>query len=148
VRSYVDIPKDQLNTVIHEVMHMVLTIPVTAEAMVVAISGFIQPRRRHRSRTGGGKGPCECYCKLSRVSWSDFFLCGRDHQSEARAIRQMSQIRKGLGSAMRKPHTSVVGWPLYLVDDHNVHEDPRGFQLQAQLLLESTEQIGRSICLA
>jgi hypothetical protein len=29
--------------VIHEVMHMVLTIPVTDEAKVVAISGVIQP---------------------------------------------------------------------------------------------------------
>jgi hypothetical protein len=39
----VDIPKDQLNTVIHEVMHMFLTIPVTEEAKVEAISGVIQP---------------------------------------------------------------------------------------------------------
>ena len=37
------IARDQLNTVIHEVMHMVLTIPVTEEANVVAISGVIQP---------------------------------------------------------------------------------------------------------
>ena len=44
----VDIPKDQLNTVIHEVMHMVLAIPVTEEARVVAISEVIQPRRRHK----------------------------------------------------------------------------------------------------
>jgi hypothetical protein len=41
---WVDIPKDQLNTVIHEVMHMVLNIPVTEEAKVVAISEIIQPR--------------------------------------------------------------------------------------------------------
>ena len=44
----VEIPKDQLNTVIHEVMHMVLTIPVTEEAKVVAISEVIQPRTRKR----------------------------------------------------------------------------------------------------
>jgi hypothetical protein len=42
----VDIPKDQLNTVIHEVMHMVLDLPVTNEAKVVAISEVIQPRTR------------------------------------------------------------------------------------------------------
>ena len=45
----VQIPQDQLNTVIHEVMHMVLEIPVTEEAKVVAISEVIQPRtRRHK----------------------------------------------------------------------------------------------------
>jgi len=45
----VDIPGGQLNTVIHEVMHMVLEIPVTEEAKVVAISEVIQPRtRRHK----------------------------------------------------------------------------------------------------
>jgi hypothetical protein len=45
----VDIPQDQLNTVIHEVMHMVFALPVTEEAKVVAISGVIQPRtRRHK----------------------------------------------------------------------------------------------------
>jgi hypothetical protein len=44
----VDVPKDQLNTVIHEVMHMVLNIPVTEEGKVVAISGVIQPRTRKR----------------------------------------------------------------------------------------------------
>jgi hypothetical protein len=44
----VDVPKDQLNTVIHEVMHMVLTIPVTEEAKVVAISEVIQPRTGKR----------------------------------------------------------------------------------------------------
>jgi hypothetical protein len=44
----VDIPRDQLNTVIHEVMHMVLNIPVTEEAKVVAISEIIQPRTRKR----------------------------------------------------------------------------------------------------
>jgi hypothetical protein len=33
---------------IHEVMHMVLTIPVTEEAKVVAISEVIQPRRGKR----------------------------------------------------------------------------------------------------
>jgi hypothetical protein len=42
----VDIPKDQLNTVIHEVMHMVLEIPVTEEVKVVAISEVIQLRKR------------------------------------------------------------------------------------------------------
>ena len=40
----IDIPRDQLNGVIREVMHMVLKIPVTEEARVVAISGVIQPR--------------------------------------------------------------------------------------------------------
>jgi hypothetical protein len=43
-----DIPKDQLNTVIHEVMHMVLDLHVRDEAKVVAISEVIQPRRRHK----------------------------------------------------------------------------------------------------
>jgi hypothetical protein len=38
----VDIPQDQLNTVIHEVLHMVFAIPVTEEAKVAAISGVIQ----------------------------------------------------------------------------------------------------------
>ena len=38
---------DQLNTVIHEVMHMVIDLPVSEEGKVVAISGVIQPRRRH-----------------------------------------------------------------------------------------------------
>ena len=42
----VDIPRDQLNTVIHEVMHMVMNIPVTEEGKVAAISEIIQPRRR------------------------------------------------------------------------------------------------------
>lgn len=42
------IHRDQLNTVIHEVMHMVLTIPVSEEAKVVAISGVIQPRTHKR----------------------------------------------------------------------------------------------------
>jgi hypothetical protein len=42
------IKRDQLNTVIHEVMHMVLTIPVTEEARVVAISEVIQPRTHRR----------------------------------------------------------------------------------------------------
>jgi hypothetical protein len=43
------IAQDQLNTVIHEVMHMVFAIPVSEEAKVVAISGVIQPRtRRHK----------------------------------------------------------------------------------------------------
>ena len=42
----VDIAKDQLNTVIHEVMHMVLNIHVSDEAKVVAISEAIQPRTR------------------------------------------------------------------------------------------------------
>ena len=40
----VQIPRDQLNTVIHEVIHMVLEIPVTEEAKVVAISEVIQPQ--------------------------------------------------------------------------------------------------------
>ena len=45
----VDVPKDQLNTVIHEVMHMVLDLHVSDEAKVVAISEVIQPRtRRHK----------------------------------------------------------------------------------------------------
>ena len=44
----VDIPRDQLNTVIHEAVHMVLNIPVTEEAKVVAISGVIAPRTRKR----------------------------------------------------------------------------------------------------
>ena len=43
----VDIPKDQKNTVIHEVMHMILDLHVSDEAKVVAISEVIQPRRRH-----------------------------------------------------------------------------------------------------
>lgn len=42
----VDLPRDQLNTVIHEGMHMVLNVPVTGEARVVAISQIIQPRKR------------------------------------------------------------------------------------------------------
>ena len=33
----IDIPQDQLNTVIHEVMHMVLNIPVVEEGKVQAI---------------------------------------------------------------------------------------------------------------
>ena len=44
----VDIPKDQLNTVIHSVMHMVLDLPVTNEAKVASISDVIQPRTRKR----------------------------------------------------------------------------------------------------
>jgi hypothetical protein len=44
----VDIPKDQLNTVIHEVMHMVLDLSVSNESKVVAISEVIQPRRRQK----------------------------------------------------------------------------------------------------
>ena len=44
----VDVPRDQLNTVIHEVMHMVLDLHVSDEAKVVAISEVIQPRRRKR----------------------------------------------------------------------------------------------------
>ena len=44
----VDVPKDQLNTVIHEVMHMVLDLHVSDEAKVVAISEVIQPRTRKR----------------------------------------------------------------------------------------------------
>jgi hypothetical protein len=44
----VDIPKDQLNTVIHEVMRMVLNLPVTEEGKVVAISEVIQPRTHER----------------------------------------------------------------------------------------------------
>jgi hypothetical protein len=42
------IPRDQLNTVIHEVMRMVFAIPATEEAKVVAISGVITPRSRKR----------------------------------------------------------------------------------------------------
>jgi len=41
------VKRDQLNTVIHEVMHMVIDLPVSEEGKVVAISGVIQPRRRH-----------------------------------------------------------------------------------------------------
>jgi hypothetical protein len=37
----VDVPRDQLNTVIHEVLHMVMNIPVTEEGKVVAISEVI-----------------------------------------------------------------------------------------------------------
>jgi hypothetical protein len=37
----VDIPKDQKNTVIHEVMHMILDLHVSEEAKVVAISEVI-----------------------------------------------------------------------------------------------------------
>jgi hypothetical protein len=44
----VEIPKDQLNTVIHELMHMVIDLPASEEGKVVAISGVIQPRRRHK----------------------------------------------------------------------------------------------------
>jgi hypothetical protein len=44
----VDIRRDQLNTVIHEVMHMVLDLPVTDEGKVAAISEAIQPRTRKR----------------------------------------------------------------------------------------------------
>jgi hypothetical protein len=40
----VDIPQDQLNMVIHEVMHMVLNLPVTGEGQGSAISEVIQPR--------------------------------------------------------------------------------------------------------
>ena len=40
----VDVPQDQLNTVIHEVMHMVLNLPVTGEGQGSAISEVIQPR--------------------------------------------------------------------------------------------------------
>ena len=41
------IKRDQLNTVIHDVMHMIIGQPVSEEGKVVAISGVIQPRRRH-----------------------------------------------------------------------------------------------------
>jgi hypothetical protein len=44
----VDVPQDQLNTVIHEVMHMVLNLLVTEEGKVVAISEVIQPRTHKR----------------------------------------------------------------------------------------------------
>jgi hypothetical protein len=45
----VNIPKDQLNTVIRKVMHMALDLPVSNQATVAAISGVIQPRtRRHK----------------------------------------------------------------------------------------------------
>ena len=43
------IPRDQLNTVIHEVMHQVLDLPAPDEAKVVAVSNIIEPRsRKHR----------------------------------------------------------------------------------------------------
>jgi hypothetical protein len=44
----VSIRHDQLNTVIHEVLHMVMHIPVTEEAKVAAISEVIQPRTGKR----------------------------------------------------------------------------------------------------
>ena len=45
----IDMPRDQRNTVIHEVLQMVFAIPVTEEAKVAAISGVIQPRtRKHK----------------------------------------------------------------------------------------------------
>jgi hypothetical protein len=44
----VDIPQDQLNTVINEVMHLILDLPPSDEAKVVAISGVIQPRIHKR----------------------------------------------------------------------------------------------------
>jgi hypothetical protein len=34
--------------VIHEVLHMVFAIPVTEEARLAAISGVIQPSRKHK----------------------------------------------------------------------------------------------------
>ena len=40
----VDVPMDQRNTVIHEVLHMVFAISVAEEAKVAATSGVIQPR--------------------------------------------------------------------------------------------------------
>lgn len=42
------IKRDQLNTVIHEVMHMVIGLPASEEGKVVAISEVIQPRTRRR----------------------------------------------------------------------------------------------------
>ena len=44
------IPRDQLNTVIHELMHMVLNIPITEEAKVVAISDVIAPNSEAQVR--------------------------------------------------------------------------------------------------
>lgn len=44
----VDIPRDQLNTVIHEVLQMVMNIPVTEEGKAVAISEVIQPGTHKR----------------------------------------------------------------------------------------------------
>jgi hypothetical protein len=42
------IRRDQLNTVIHEVLHMVMNIPVSEEGKVAAIPEVIQPRTRKR----------------------------------------------------------------------------------------------------
>ena len=39
-------PHDQLNTVIHEVLPMVMKIPVTEEGKLAAIAAVIQPRTR------------------------------------------------------------------------------------------------------
>jgi hypothetical protein len=39
---------DQLNTVIHEVMHVVIGLPASEEGKVVAISAVIQPRTHKR----------------------------------------------------------------------------------------------------
>jgi hypothetical protein len=44
----IDIRRNQLNTVIHEVQPMVFAIPVTEEAKVAAISGVIAPSRKHK----------------------------------------------------------------------------------------------------
>ena len=44
----IDIPRDQLNRVIHEVLHMIFSIPATEEVKVAAISDVIQPRTRKR----------------------------------------------------------------------------------------------------
>lgn len=44
----VSIRRDQLNTVIHEVLHMVMNIPVSEEGKVAAIPEVIQPRMRKR----------------------------------------------------------------------------------------------------
>jgi hypothetical protein len=45
----VEIRHDQLNTVIHEVLHMVMNIPVTEEGKVAAIAKVVQPRTRKRA---------------------------------------------------------------------------------------------------
>ena len=43
-----DIRRDQLNTVIHEVLQMVMSIAVAQDVKVAAISDIIQPRTRRR----------------------------------------------------------------------------------------------------
>ena len=43
----INIPMDQRNTAIHEMLHMVFSIPVAEEVKVAAISG-VQPSRNHK----------------------------------------------------------------------------------------------------